>query len=76
MPLNWDTLDFKIEDEDSRSKKFWCHKNEGWGEEEWEPLKRDGLDNPSILWRHIELLSASSSVRYDLEASDFWNIDS
>ena len=24
------------EDEESRSKKFWCHKNEGWGEAKWE----------------------------------------
>ncbi len=32
-----------VEDKESPSKKFWRHKNEGWGEEEWErkPLKND-----------------------------------
>ena len=35
----WTNKD-KNEDEESLSKKFWRHKNEGWGEYERQPVKK------------------------------------
>ena len=41
----------KTEDEEFPQ---WRHKNEGWGEEEWEgkPIKKE-MDNTSFLWRNM-----------------------
>ena len=45
LKLGWflaekfETASLYDEEEESHSKKFWCHKNEGWGE-------KSGKENP------------------------------